>query len=591
MNSAWRGGSTSGSPWDVGGQRFSFESWNSIMLSNTNSGQSASSRQESAMSQGLDLPSQYIRQGWLPQIFGTKDLTIFCLFAVLLISNVSLIAGAGAAAYIYWIIGFLVFLIPSALICFQLYRLFPGEGAVYLWANKAFGSFWDTFLGFFCNWWPGGMSLTIDAASVVTYIQAINPNWLTSAWQQGIVELLVLVLAFGLCSLDQRVLKKILSSVFYAYGAIVLLVGIAGLVWLVTGHAPQGNFSSSGWRVSVANWPVLATVVVSLLGMAVPLNMGMEMADRRRGPKYLLWAVVIVIVGYLIATLGILVVLPPQDATNSALIATVFSQVFGPVGSVFAVIVNIILIVYFVCATAAFNMMFARLLLVAGVDRRLPRSMARLNQRGIPFNALLTQTVVNAIFVVFVFLVGPFFFTSNQLFSTSVFLVTINGASVVWNIAMIGLFLCGIILFIRYRAQLQGKWIVPPIVLYIAAILGMASSCVAIYSTFFAGSPLPTVLSNSDWVYWVLLVALGSLAVGAVYSFLVPEAEDLVALLARNRSEQQKRTLTPPPNTSQPLSGMMSSPNTSQPLSGMMSSPNAPQSFSGLTAPPSTPLP
>src|SRR5260370_125358 len=143
----------------------------------------------------LELPSGRLRPGWLPQVMTTRDMTVLCLITVLLVSNVSLMAGAGGAAFIYLGLGFITFLIPSALVCAQLYRLFPGEGAVYLWANKAFGSFWDTFVGLFCNWLPGVLGMTIGAVSVVTYIQALNQNWLAQPWQQGVVEILVLVCA------------------------------------------------------------------------------------------------------------------------------------------------------------------------------------------------------------------------------------------------------------------------------------------------------------------------------------------------------------------------------------------------------------
>src|SRR6266849_1289438 len=116
----------------------------------------------------LELPSGRLRPGWLPQVMTTRDMTVLCLITVLLVSNVSLMAGAGGAAFIYLGLGFITFLIPSALVCAQLYRLFPGEGAVYLWANKAFGSFWDSFVGLFCNWLPGVLGMTIGAVSGVT---------------------------------------------------------------------------------------------------------------------------------------------------------------------------------------------------------------------------------------------------------------------------------------------------------------------------------------------------------------------------------------------------------------------------------------
>ncbi|GAC1620684.1 MAG: hypothetical protein NVS4B11_13050 [Ktedonobacteraceae bacterium] len=502
---------------------------------------SATGRDRPSDSIPVELPSEQLG-GWLPRVLNTKDMTVLCLFSVLLVSNVQLIAGAGGSAYIYWWLGFLFFLIPSALTCGQLYRLFPGEGAVYLWANKAFGSFWDTFLGLFCNWFPGAIGLTIEAGAVVTSVQALNANWLAVPWQQGLVEILVLVVAQGLCQLGQRRLMSILTWVFLAYISMIVLLGLAGLVWIASGHAVQGDFSAHGWQVSTANYPVFATVIVSLLGMAVPLNLGAEVMNQRSGGHYLRWGVIITVVGYLVATFGVLAVLPPKDITNPAFVAEIFSLSFGPVvGTFLGVLNDLILVAYFVCATAAFNLIFARLLLVAGADRRLPRAMQRLSRQRVPANAMLTQTILNVVFVAILFFVVPAFAPANQGLSFVVFLVTINGASVIWNIAMIGLFLCGILLFVRYKRQLIGRWIAPPIVLFLAAGLGIFSSAVAIYSTFFAGSPVPQALGNGDWDYYVLLVVLGSLAVGAAYSFLVPEVEDLMALANIERPERPRQ--------------------------------------------------
>jgi len=472
-------------------------------------------------------------------VLNGRDMTVLCLITVLLVSNVSLIAGAGGAAFIYLCIGFVTFLIPSALICAQLYRLFPGEGAVYLWANKAFGNFWDTFIGLFCNWLPGVLGMTIGAVSVVTYIQALNQNWLALPWQQGLIEILVLVIAQVLCLLRQRVLQNIINVIFLAYIGLFVLLGLAGIAWLATGHAAQGDFSSHGWQLSAANWPIFAVMIISLFGMEVPLNLGAEVVNRQVVARYLRWGVVISIAGYLVATFSITVVLPPQDAVNSTLIAEVFTRAFGSgFGNILAILTNVILVIYFVGVTAAFNMMFARLLMLAGVDRRLPIAVRRLTQNRVPFNAMLVQTVINIALVLIVFFVAPAFAPSNQQLSLIVFLVTINGGSVIWNIAMIGLFLCGMILFVRYRRQLMGNWIMPPAVLQFAAGLGICSSVIAIYSTLFAGSPIPQLLSNADWVYYMLLVVLSSLAVGAAYSFLVPEAEDLLALISAKKADR-----------------------------------------------------
>jgi len=483
------------------------------------------------------LPSEQIPEGWLPRGLRGRDLTVLCLFSVLLVTNVPQIAGAGGAAFLYWILGFVTFLIPSALICAQLYRLFPGESSVYLWANRAFGSFWDAFLGLFCNWWPGAIGLTIEAGACIAALQALFPSWLQVPWQQGLAEIAVLFLALGLCSLRQRQLQTILNGVFLAYLVMFLLLGFAGLVYITGGHHIQGNLSSQSWRLQAGNFPVFATVILSLLGMAVPLNLGAEVVRRREVDRYLFWGTLITIVAYLFATLAVIAILPPADLANPAFLTEIFSSAFGSaLGNVLGRLNYAVLVVYFICATAAFNSMFSRLLLAAGLDRRLPLAVRRLNSNRVPFNAMLVQTLFNVVFVAIIFLIAPLFAPASQGLSTLVFLITINGAAVVWYIAMIGLFLSGLILFTRYARQLDQHWVMPPMLLYLACLGGICASGIAIYFTFFAGSPLPQLLDNQNWLYWVLLVTLGSLALGATYSFLVPESEDLVALIQTHRS-------------------------------------------------------
>jgi amino acid transporter len=503
-----------------------------------------------------ELPAGQLPTGWLPNVMRPRDLTVLCLFAVLLITNVQSVASGGAISFLYWGLGFLLFLIPSALVSAQLYRLFPGEGAVYLWANKAFGNFWDTFLGLFCNWWPGAIGLTVEAGAVVSSVQALNGNWLALPWQQGLVEILALIIAQVLCYLGQRVLQRILNVVFYAYACVFALIGLCGVLWLLGGHRAQADFSAAAWHFNPSNYPLFAVVIVALLGMAIPLNLGAEVVDRRRGHTYLLWGTAIIIIGYLFATFGVLVVLSSSEIKSPAFIGLVFQHVFGPaLGNVLAVLSYVILVGYFVCATAAYNLMFSRLLLVASVDRRLPRGIRKLNANKVPFNAMMVQTVLSALFIAILFFIVPSSSANPQL-SLSVFLIVLNGAAVVWYVAMIGLFLSGILLCVRYRSQLTGRWVVPPFVLHLTAACGTIVSAVAIYGTFFGGSPVPDVINNQDWIFWVLLSVLASLTIGAAYSFLVPEAEDLVMLIKRSKektSAQNDASPVPAPTIQEAL--------------------------------------
>src|SRR6202011_2634681 len=137
------------------------------------------------------LRSERIAAGILPKVLNSFDMVAIFVAIVLFISNSAILAGgAGPSAYVYWILGFITFLIPGAIVTGQLGRMFPGEGSIYVWTNKAFGPFLGFFAGF-CAWWPGVLVMIATGDVVVSFIQQLggqfNANFLVEPWQQGAV--------------------------------------------------------------------------------------------------------------------------------------------------------------------------------------------------------------------------------------------------------------------------------------------------------------------------------------------------------------------------------------------------------------------
>src|SRR5437763_15776644 len=159
------------------------------------------------------LRSERIAAGILPKVLNSFDMVAIFVAIVLFISNAGVIPGAGAAAYIYWILGFLTFLIPGAIVTGQLGLMFPGEGSIYVWTNKAFGAFLGFFAGF-CSWWPGILVMIATGDIVVSFIQQLNSNFLTEAWQQGIVIIAVIAFSFVLSILRFRVTQNLVNVIF-----------------------------------------------------------------------------------------------------------------------------------------------------------------------------------------------------------------------------------------------------------------------------------------------------------------------------------------------------------------------------------------
>src|SRR5881398_3892979 len=109
-----------------------------------------------------ELLSERIAPGILPKVLGPFDMVAIFVAIVLFAVQGSVVQQAGASAFVYWILGFLTFLIPGAIVTGQLGLMFPGEGSIYVWTNKALGAFWGFFAGF-CAWWPGALVMVATA--------------------------------------------------------------------------------------------------------------------------------------------------------------------------------------------------------------------------------------------------------------------------------------------------------------------------------------------------------------------------------------------------------------------------------------------
>src|SRR5437868_568185 len=181
-------------------------------------------------SSGNVLRSERIAGGILPKVLNAFDMIAIFVAIVLFISNAGVIPGAGAAAFIYWILGFLIFLIPGAIVTGQLGLMFPNEGSIYVWTNKAFGPFMGFFAGF-CAWWPGVFVLVVNGSLVSLFITKLGSLFgltlLTDPWQVGLVIIAVTAISYWLSVSRFRDVQNLVNVMFVAYGAAIVLIGLA----------------------------------------------------------------------------------------------------------------------------------------------------------------------------------------------------------------------------------------------------------------------------------------------------------------------------------------------------------------------------
>ncbi len=466
------------------------------------------------------LRSERIAGGILPKVLNSFDMVAIFVAIVLFISNAAIMAGgAGPAAYIYWGLGFLTFLIPGAIVTGQLGLMFPGEGSIYVWTTKAFGAFMGFFAGF-CAWWPGILVMIATGDAVVSLIQQLNANFLTGAWQQGLVIILVIAFSFFLSILRFRVTQNYVNIIFVAYGGAILLIGVAGLLSLFGGHAAPVDYSAHNWLPAPGSFTFYGTVILALLGIEVPLNMGVEINEVRSITRYLLWGSVVVMAAYLIGTFGVMVAVPLKDQGSPSAIAEAVRLGFGNAGPVLGIVVNIIFIGFFLFNTAVYNYSFGRLLFVSGLDRRLPSFISKVNANRVPWVAVLVQSCIAAFFTALAFMIAPYTLHTGLKptdLSTVVYDILQAAVTVIWCVSMVILFVDVIIIRYKYHDTFLRTRLAPDWVFYLCSVLGLVASAVGVYVTF--TGPWTPLISNSQWLVWIGGIGVLSLIVGIVLFF------------------------------------------------------------------------
>ncbi len=477
---------------------------------------------------GEPLRSEQRTGGLLPRVLSPLDLFIIFIAIVLFIPNASVVQatqGAGAATYLYWIVGTLTFLLPGALVCGQLNRFMPVDGGIYVWSHRALGPLWGFFAGF-CAWFPGVLVPLAAGASILSLVQSIsvnfsgnNPYWLTAPWQQGLLVVLIFVLMGWASTWPLSLIMNIGKGVVGLYLLGILSLGLAAVVWLLSGHAPQPTLlSHSAFGLSGRNVVLYGLIVLALLGVEVPLNMGAESKKPGDATLFLRWGPLLVLITYLVATFGVMAVVPASEASSNYSTLTAIALVFGTPA---AIIVDIFFIAFFLYVIIIYNIAFSRILFVSALDHRLPAVLAKVNRNDAPSNALIAQIVIAAVIAIFTYIVGPLLYLGQGVaFSEKVYDVSQATVTVIWCFSMVILFLDLPILLWRFRdllAKQREELIAPPWLLYLCALVGGIASLLGIWTTISASWD-STLIPDGQWALLVGSAAFIFLLVGLIGS-------------------------------------------------------------------------
>ncbi|UPW18210.1 APC family permease [Agarivorans sp. TSD2052] len=345
---------------------------------------------------------------------GITPLALFSLCAVLVVDTLTASASIGVSSLGWWTLILVIFVIPYGLITSELSAAYPGEGGIYDWVKKAFGSSWAirTTWFYWINvglWMPAvyilfaGMFSELFAPDLPLSAQVficISLTWLT-VWVCNI-SVDVGVLITNVCA----VLKVLIISV----------LGIGGFIYAMK-NGVANEFSLAAVMPSFDSGAAfLPALVFNLMGFELVATMTKEMKDVKQIPKVVFLAIAITAFLYIIGTLGILMALPVEEVGLVAGIIDALKVLFGngPLGIFMTYALGVVTLLTFIGNMVSWTMGSSRAAAQSAKDGELPNIVAKSSAKyATPVGAnIITGLVSTAVIFIYTFFAN----TNDELF-------------------------------------------------------------------------------------------------------------------------------------------------------------------------------
>lgn len=344
-----------------------------------------------------------------------KPLSVFAIVAINIIAVDSLRtlpfgAHYGFSLTFFYLIAGVLFFIPVSLVAAELATGWPETGGIYVWVREAFGlraGFLTIWLQWIYNvtWYP-----TILAFVASTFAYLISPQLSES---KPFLFCLITTIFWATTIINCLGMK--VSSFVSSVGAIVgtilpmLLIIVLAFYWLSIG---KPTYLVVSWQTFFPNmqggiqeWVFFSAVLYGLVGMEMSaIHAGEVKNPQRDYPIALFYSTVIIFASLLLGSLAIAMVIPQQKLNLMTGLMEAFEAFFNAYHmGWFMPVVAILIILGAICSVSTWVIGPAKGMMVASIDKVIPKILSKKNRYGAPYCLLITQalifTVLSLLFV------------------------------------------------------------------------------------------------------------------------------------------------------------------------------------------------
>lgn len=449
----------------------------------------------------------------------TKKLGVFAVILMILTSCLGIrwlpVAGSiGQPALIFWLLGGVLFFIPLAMIVVELANNFSSDGGMYLWVRQALGP----KFGFFTAWlyWVNNFffypSLLIFMVDNFVYLLADK----TLAYNKLFIITIVLVLlwlAIIINILGVRFIAKIAGFACILNISLTVFIIIAGFAYYFMYHTSNTNFYLASFIPNsniINNLSNLSLLMFALSGVElIPTLASSINKPGKTISKSILISGVILLLCYILGTIGINILVSPQQLNNTtgliAALEIITKTIHMPYLAMGLVLILLVvefgaLMVWLIAPTVMF--------FECVEEGIIPKWLQKINKYDAPAHAL----IVIGIIVTVVLVLTTYLPTVNSIFTTLVLMGT-----VVYFIPY--LFLAISYIKLKYSNKLDNNLINKPLA-YLLSIVLFCCVCLGIALSFMPGNDIKTPTQKLIYELNITLGPLVFILIGGIIYYI-----------------------------------------------------------------------
>jgi amino acid transporter len=334
----------------------------------------------------------------LKREIGLLDLTLFYVVSGLSLRWIASAAASGPSSIAVWIFAWIGFFLPLAACVLELSSRFPQEGGLYVWAQQGMGD----FAGFISAWTyamsnlPYFPAILYFAAGSVLFAGGSHGPAMALAGSSRYFMTFSLIALGGITLLNIRGVKQgkwlTNTGAFGMFVPVLVLIALGWVSWERSGSATHFTWAAMVPHASVKNAIFWSTIFFAFGGVESASFMGGEIRNTRRTvPRALIFAGVVITLGYVLGTVAMLVAMPSEQIGGLGGLMTAIDAMCRGLGvSWLAACIAIMITLSSLGAAGAYLASCSRLPFVAGVDNYLPAAFGRIHPRwNTPYVAVL----------------------------------------------------------------------------------------------------------------------------------------------------------------------------------------------------------